>query len=164
MNDFVQNAGANLVGTFAGAALAIMTTWGLERRNARRNRVKYLQALVDRVYRSRALAPGRARPSGALTAVEDVDFGRCAESVLITRERIRSASDELHQQPEVTRVLDDMYADCLAYLESSELDHAAYLEGLMFLRAELDDALGKLCSLVPSLIYRAPGTAHQSRT
>ena len=61
-------------------------------------------------------------------------------------------------------MLDDMYADCLVYLESSELDHATYLEGLMLLRAQLDDALGKLCSLEPSLIYRPPGTAHQSRT
>jgi hypothetical protein len=159
MNDFLQNVGANLVGTFAGAALAVFTTWALERRNIRRNQEKQLQALIDRIYRSRALAPDRARPAGPLSPAEQVDFERGSLSVIGTRDRVALVSDELHQTAEVTEVLNDMYADCLTYLEASATDHKIYIQELMTLRARLDRGLKTLCALRPSLVYRAPGTA-----
>ena len=159
MNDFLQNVGANLVGTFAGAALAVFTTWAIDRRNRRRNNEKQLQSLIDRIYRSRALAPHRTRPPGPLTPAEQLDFERCSLSVIGTRDRIALVSDELHQTAQVTEVLNDMYAECLTYLEASEAAPENYLREMMTLRGRLDRDLRKLCALVPSLAYRAPGTA-----
>lgn len=163
MNDFLLNTGANLVGTFAGAVLAIVTTWWFDKRRRRESQVAHLQRVVDRLHRSRALAPGRGRAPGPLTDVESRDVDRCNLSVLEARERISAASEAWRGNVNVSDELDAMYVDCLHYLETVETDREGYVTHLRTLREALDSRVTNLAGVLAGIRYREPGTAQLER-
>jgi len=160
MGDFLLNTSANLVGTFAGAVLAIATTWWFEKRGQRQSQVAHLQRVVDRLHRSRALAPDRSRVEGPLSELEAKDVDRCNLSVLEARARIATASEVLRSNSVVASELDGMYVDCLRYLETVEGDREQYLSHLRMLREGLDRRVAKISRVLPAVDYREPGTAH----
>jgi hypothetical protein len=159
VTDFVDNTLANVIGTFVGAALALLSTWWLRRRATKARERRILQGVLDRLYRSRAIRPGRCRPEGALTPTERVDFERCARSIVDTRDRIAAVGDEIEMYAGVTPVLDAMYAHCLDYLDASETDHTRYVTELMELRSALEIDARDLARIVPLLQARSFGTA-----
>jgi hypothetical protein len=159
MGGFTSNLVANLVGTFVGAALALLGTWWLARRHTAARERSQLQGLVDRLYRSRAIAPDRSRPDQPLSPTEERDRERCAESIIATRDRIGGIADELSVYLAVVPVLDRMYIACLHYLEEAE-EPRHYVEALMTLRAEFITLLEELNTLVPALTMREPGSAY----
>jgi hypothetical protein len=160
VHGFISNLVANLAGTFVGVGLALLGTWWLERKYVASRERSQLQGLVDRLYRSRAIAPGRSRPrGGALSPAEETDRERCAQSVIATRDRIAAISERLTVYLDVVPVLDRMYVACLHYLERAE-EPTRYVDALMTLRADLVTHLDEVKALVPGLVMRDPGTAY----
>jgi hypothetical protein len=161
MGGFTSNLVANLLGTFVGAGLALYGSWWLERRSVAARERSQLQGLVDRLYRSRALAPSRVRlrPDEPLSAAEVTDRERCAESIIATRDRIGSIAEGLSVHIGAAPLLDRMYVSCLHYLVQAERP-ARYVDELMTLRAEVVLLLDELSTAVPSLTMREPGTAY----
>jgi hypothetical protein len=160
MSDFLSNTAANLVGTFVGAALALLSAWAVARRERARAEVRRLQRLIDRIYRSRALVavsnyPVQVDPLNQ----QEGDFRRVTASVLTTRDLIGEIMDYLDPQRPAVTILDDMYAAALEYLNTTEIDSRDYINELMRLREELVDGEQRLHRLHPKLILREPGGA-----
>ena len=159
MADFMSNTVANLVGTFVGAGLALWSAWWLEQRRIASRELRLLQGLIERLHRSRAIAPGRTRASGPLTVKEQRDIDRCAQSVIATRDRIAAVRDELSVHQHAAEILERMFVYCLTYLDISDEVPESYVEALMALRRELASQLNELQQSVPSLVPKEPGTA-----
>jgi hypothetical protein len=161
MSGFLGNTAANLVGTFVGAGLALLSAWAVARRERARAEVRRLQRLIDRIYRSRALVLVSDYPvqTDILDHLQQDDFRRVTASVLTTRDLIGEIIDFLDPQRPAAAILDDMYAAALKYLNTTEIDSPDYINELMRLREELVDGEQRLHRLHPKLILREPGGA-----
>lgn len=159
MGDFASNLVANLVGTFVGAGLAILSAWWLERRRTASRERRKLQALIDHLYGIRAIAPNRSRADGPLRDAEREDKERCARSILATRDRIAAVRDDITVHTKAIPILDTMFSRCLTYLNAADDPPEGYVEELMGLRASLVGDLGQLTGVLPALTGREPGTA-----
>ncbi len=156
--DFWLGLVSNIIGTFVGAGLALLTTFWVVRSGEKKNDVRLIQAVVDRLYRSRALRPGRVPGDYSLESVRE-DQRRGTKSVLATRDRIALTSDELSTHSNAFDELDAMHLACLRYLNAVEDDPSRYVEALMELRAELEPWLRRLCEVTKGVVWREIGTA-----
>lgn len=161
-SEFWSNTGANLIGTFVGAALAIGGALFLERKSRTRAERLSIQALVDHAHRSRAFAPASTGHSSMSDAHAGGDRQRCNLSVLNTRNRIGDVRDRVSNHSDALPILDQMYVDCLEYLERTELNPEGYGEELMNLRERLEARFEELSAVVPSLDVKSPGMAMAS--
>jgi len=149
---------SNIIGTFVGAGLALMTSYLVVRHGETRNDLRLLQALIDRLYRSRALQAGQV-PSPFESADEHENERRSTKSVLATRNRIAVTSDELSAHSDAFDELDRMHLACLRYLNTVQDDRSAYVAALLRLRAELEVEVVALCERYSALQYRDVGAA-----
>lgn len=158
MNAFWESVASNVIGTFVGAGLALLTSFFIVRHGETRNDLRLLQGLIDRLYRSRALRPNQvAVPFDTMEVRENER--RCAKSVLATRDRIAFTSDELSGHSDAFDELDRMHVACLRYLNDVEDDPSRYISSLMTLRSELEPEVGALCARYGALKFRRIGAA-----
>jgi hypothetical protein len=158
MDAFWENVAANIIGTFVGAGLALLTSFFVVRYGETKNDLRLLQALIDRLYRSRALRPGQVPVPFDSPEVRENER-RCTKSVLATRGRIAITSDGLSSHSDAFDELDAMHVACLRYLNDVEDDRSRYIAGLMALRSELAPQVAALCERYPGLRWRDIGTA-----
>lgn len=161
MSGFWSNTISNLIGTFVGAGLALLTAWIIAKRNRARSEAQSLQRLVDRIYRSRAYWPRPVGPvrTNPLNAAEQADFERVTASILTTRELVERAANSLDPKRKSVAILDNMYVAVLKYLNATEVNACDYVNESMRLRKELMSSEQQLQKLHPKLIVREPGTA-----
>lgn len=158
MNAFWESVASNVIGTFVGAGLALLTSFFVVRYGETRNDLRLLQALIDRLYRSRALRAGQvATPFGSPESRENER--RSTKSVLATRDRIAFTSDELSGHSDAFDELDRMLVACLRYLNDVQDDPSRYIACLMTLRAELEPEVQRLCDRYRALQPRVIGAA-----
>lgn len=158
MGTFWESVAANVLGTFVGAGLALLTSYLVLRHNETRNDLRLLQALIDRLYRSRALRAGQVAVLHGTASDEDNER-RSTKSVLATRDRIAVTSDELSSHSDAFDELDRMHLACLRYLNTVQEDRVGYVGALLRLRSELEPEVLALCARYPSLHYREVGAA-----
>ena len=158
MGTFWESVAANVLGTFVGAGLALLTSYLVLRHNETRNDLRLLQALIDRLYRSRALRAGQVAVLQGTASDEDNER-RSTKSVLATRDRIAVTSDELSSHSDAFDELDRMHLACLRYLNTVQEDRVGYVGALLRLRSELEPEVLALCARYPSLHYREVGAA-----
>lgn len=158
-SEFLTEAGANLVGTFVGAVLAIVSAWVGYRIKQSRDEVRKLQRLIDRIYRSRALRPKPVteRRYTPLSAEERVHHQYVTSAIFTIRHLIEEAANTFSPKAKATAVLDDMYAAVLEYLSATEADERNYLNESMRLREALAAAEVRLKAIHRGLVLREPG-------
>ncbi|HOC13986.1 MAG TPA: hypothetical protein PLL50_10430 [Propionicimonas sp.] len=158
MSAFWEGVASNVVGTFVGAGLALLTSFFVIRHSETRNDLRLLQALIDRLYRSRALRAGQLA-----TAFDTPDARenerRSTKSVLATRDRIAFTSDSLSGHSDAFDELDRMHVACLRYLNDVQDDPSGYIAGLMMLRSQLEPEVTALCERYRTLHPREIGAA-----
>jgi hypothetical protein len=158
MSAFWESVAANIVGTFVGAGLALLTSYLVVRHGETRNDLRLLQALIDRLYRSRALRSGQVTvPFDTPEARENER--RSTKSVLATRDRIALTSDSLSRHSDAFDELDRMHLACLRYLNDVQDDRSRYIEDLATLRAGLEPEVAALCERYRALRWREIGSA-----
>ena len=157
--EFLADAGANLVGTFVGAVLAIFSAWVGYRIKQSRDEIRKLQRLIDRMYRSRALRPKPSTPRRytPLTAEERVHYQNVTSAIFTIRHLVEDAANTFSPKARAIPVLDDMYAAVLDYLNAIEVDDRDYLNESMRLREALVAAEARLKTLHRGLVIREPG-------
>jgi hypothetical protein len=157
--DFLVDASANLLGTFVGAGLALLTAALVKRAEQRRSELTRLQRLIDRIYRSRALTqkPMTTQRVAQLSTEERGHFQRVTSSIFTIRNLIEEAAGTFHPKATAVPVLDDMYAATLEYLNAIEVDDRDYLNESMRLREALIAGEARLKRLHGSLVLRDPG-------
>jgi hypothetical protein len=157
--DFLVDASANLLGTFVGAGLALLTAALVKRAEQRRSEMSRLQRLIDRIYRSRALTskPMTAQRVTPLDAEARGHFQRVTSSIFTIRNLIEEAAGTFHPKAAAVPVLDDMYAATLDYLNAIEVDDRDYVNESMRLREALIAGGARLKRLHGSLVVRDPG-------
>ena len=96
MTAFWESVASNIIGTFVGAGLALLTSFFIVRHGETRNDLRLLQGLIDRLYRSRALRPNQVTLPFDSPEVRENER-RCAKSVLATRDR-RAVFGHRHQR------------------------------------------------------------------
>ena len=158
MNAFWESVASNVIGTFVGAGLALLTSFFVVRHGETQNDLRLLQALIDRLYRSRALRPNQV-PGRFDTAEARENERRSTKSVLATRDRIAVTSDGLSGHSDAFDELDRMHVACLRYLNEVQDDPSQYIQNLMTLRNELEPEVERLCSRYGSLRAREIGAA-----
>ena len=157
MSGFWSNVWANLIGTFAGAGLALLSSWLLQRSAERRGQRKLVQAVVDRIGRSRVFARNEREHAGPLSQDERSDLSRSIASILTTRELMSRVLAELGASHRLAPVLEQMTAACALYLRSTEEDADAYIEATLQLREVLTSLVYELVELDSKLTRRGPG-------
>lgn len=158
MQDFVTNAGANLVGTFVGAALALLSAWWVRQRDRRASDRRELQSLITRLHRMRALVPVEDTRPRDTTGEFREDFARCNSSVLAARDRAAAVCDGLASSRGYA-IADRFVGHCLDYLDGVDLDPDNYVALLMVLRARAFDVVRELVAALPELQPLEPGRA-----
>lgn len=158
MNAFWESVASNVIGTFVGAGLALLTTFFVVRHGETKNDLRLLQALIDRLYRSRALRANQV-PGPFDTPEARENERRSTKSVLATRDRIALTSDELSGHSDAFDELDRMHVACLRYLNDVQDDPSRYIQCLMTLRSELAPEVERLCDRYHSLQRREIGAA-----
>lgn len=156
MDGFWSNALANLIGTFVGAGLALLTAFYSSLRDKKERDRRLIQSVIDRLYRSRALRPDQAGDDGDS---EDRKF--CTDSILATRDRIATVSDDLSVRAMGFRALEAMYVACLRYLSRVRRNPNNYVDELMSLREALVVQIEALCASDKEMHRRLPGGADQ---
>jgi len=159
MIDFLSNTAANLVGTFVGVGLGLLTARAVQRRAQTRAEVARLQRLIDRMYRSRALALKPAGPPRTtdLDPTERIHHDRVTSAIFGIRDLIETAAGTFDPRAKAVPVLDEMYGAVLTYLNAVEVDRRDYVNESMRLREALRQAAAKLKHLHSSLVLREPG-------
>lgn len=157
MNAFWESVASNVIGTFVGAGLALLTTFFVVRHGETKNDLRLLQALIDRLYRSRALRPNQV--PGPFDAEARENERRSTKSVLATRDRIAVTSDDLSGHSDAFDELDRMHVACLRYLNEVQDDPSRYIQSLMTLRSELAPEVEQLCARYRTLQWREIGAA-----
>lgn len=157
MDAFWESVASNVIGTFVGAGLALLTSFFVVRYGETRNDLRLLQALIDRLYRSRALRPNQVATAFDTDARENER--RSTKSVLATRDRIAFTSDELSGHSDAFDELDRMLVACLRYLNDVQDDPSRYISSLMTLRGELEPEVERLCDRYRALQPRPIGAA-----
>lgn len=158
---FASDSLANLIGTFVGAVLAILSTWWYDRRSRRTGEIRSIQSVIDRIHRSRALRPGRERRPGPLSEAEYTDFERCCASVLATRDLAAQVKMDISVLVDTIPPLEAVYVDCLDFLDNTEIDPEDFIASLMQLRESLTLDIAELCKIEPRLEDKSPGTAQE---
>lgn len=156
MNGWWLDLSGNLVGTFVGALLALLSAWWLRLRQQRRDDRRLLQNLIDGLHRKRAFRPVDVS-GGELLDWDDEDVQGCIDSVLDARRRIEEAADRLSTSTDVGNALDDMHRECSSWLSRTRRRPGCYVVGLMELRARLLALEGNIVEAVPGLMLREPG-------
>lgn len=156
---FWSNVLANLIGTFVGAGLALLTNRMVMRNAARERELRLLQSIVDRLSRSRALTRpcDFPRRTSSLTDFEVVDRDRCTLSVLGSRDRVARVIDELSSDSQALGPLNEMHAAFLDYLNHVEQHPEDYERALGLLGQRLSQEEQALARVYPDLALRAPG-------
>jgi hypothetical protein len=159
MIDFLSNTAANLIGTFVGVGLGLLTARAVTRREQGRAEVARLQRLIDRMYRSRALAPKpfTAPRTTDLDPAEQLHYDRVTRAIFGIRDLIEAAANTFDPRAKAAPVLDEMYGAVLVYLNAIEVDHRDYVNESMRLREALAQAAARLKKLHSSLVLREPG-------
>jgi len=159
MIDFLSETAANLVGTFVGVGLGLLTARSVTRRERARAETARLQRLIDRMYRSRALAlkPFTPPRTTDLDQNERVHYDRVTRAIFGIRDLIEAAANTFDPRAKAVPVLDEMYAAVLVYLNAVEVDQRDYLNESMRLREALLAASVKLTKLHRSLVLKEPG-------
>jgi hypothetical protein len=159
MIDFFSNTAANLVGTFVGVGLGLLTARVVTRREKARTETARLQRLIDRMYRSRALAIKPITPprTADLDQGERLHYDRVTRAIFGIRDLIEAAANTFDPRAKAVPVLDEMYGAVLVYLNAIEVDHRDYVNESMRLREALSMAAAKLKKLHASLVLREPG-------
>jgi len=158
-DQFVADTVSSLVGTFVGTALTVLATWIGYRVQRARTESDKLQRLIDRIYRSRALAPKPvvARRYAPLTDDELAHQQRVTSAIFTVRHHIEDAANTFSPRAKAVAVLDDMYVATLEYLTATETDVRDYLNQSMHLREALIAAEARLKQLHRGLVIREPG-------
>ena len=159
MDEFVAESLASLVGTFVGTALTVLATYLGYRVRRARTEVDKLQRLIDRIYRSRALAPKgtTARRFTPLAGDEQSHQQRVTAAIFTVRHHIEDAANTFSPRAKAVPVLDDMYAATLEYLNATENDVRDYINESMKLREALIAGEARLKQLHGGLVLREPG-------
>jgi hypothetical protein len=158
LSGFWADVVANLIGTFAGAGLALLSSWVLSMRVARRRETRLLQSIIDRLARSRVFTHTDVGDHvGALSAGQVEDSRRSTESILASREHIGLAMSEFGADSDVRQALEDMYGACALYLHSVENDPNGYVRAICDLREVLGGMERELHQLRPRLRLKMPG-------
>jgi len=157
--DFWSNTVSNLIGTFVGAGLALLSAWGVAKRGRTHSEIAGLQQIIDRLGRSRAFVPdqGGVVRTAALNADEQAEFRRVMISVFILRDLIERVVNSLDPKRNSVKILNEMYIDILNYLNATEIDSCDYRNKLMQLRGELVDCENRLKNLHSKLTLHEPG-------
>ena len=158
MNAFWESVAANVVGTFVGAGLALLTSFLVVRHGETKDDLRLLQALIDRLYRSRALRANQT-PAPFDTPEARENERRSTKSVLATRDRIAVTSDGLSGHSDAFDELDRMHVACLRYLNDVQDEPSRYIQSLEILRSELAPEVERLCSRYRALHAREIGAA-----
>lgn len=157
MSDFWSNLAANLVGTFVGAGLALISSHIATRNAARRAEAKRAQGIVDHISRARTFARTDYERSGPLSQAELDDLNRSTASILTIREHISRTLVEMRPVNPMIPILEDMFGACSLYLRSIEDDPSCYVRAIIDLR----DALWQLETQIPqvnkSIVLWRPG-------
>jgi hypothetical protein len=156
MTGFWADVAANLIGTFVGAGLALLSSWEVNRRAVRRKSSRSLQSVIDRLSRSRAFTHLPIETNN-LTADVREDRERCTVSILNTREHIARVTSELSDWEPAEAVLEDMHGACALYLRSVENYPQGYVAALVDLREVLWALERKLGAIDPRLKLKRPG-------
>jgi hypothetical protein len=160
MDGFLSNALANLIGTSVGAGLALATALYLSSRDKKIRDRRLIQSVIDRLHRSRALRPNQTGGNGDSPDVT-ADREYCAKSILATRDRIATVSDELSVRAMGFGALEKMYVACLRYLSRVRRNPNNYVDELMGLREALVVQINALCKSDKEMHRRLPGGADQ---
>ena len=158
-DQFLADTVSSLVGTFVGTALTVLATWIGYRVQRARTESDKLQRLIDRIYRSRALAPKPvvARRYAPLTDDELAHQQRVTSAIFTVRHHIEDAANTFNPKAKALPVLDDMYAATLEYLNATEVDVRDYVNESMRLREALIAAEARLAKLHRGIVLREPG-------
>lgn len=148
---------SNLVGTFAGAGLALLSSWGLTRASTRRTEHRLVQSVIDRLARSRALTHQPVDQRGPLNTAQQEDLRRSTESILATRQYIERVLADLAVGSHATPFLEDVYGACAIYLRRVETEPETYATALADLAARLAGSVRDLCRTDRRLVDRRPG-------
>jgi hypothetical protein len=154
---FASDVAANLIGTFAGAVLALLSAWGLSRSAARRNEARLVQSAIDRLSRSRVFTHTGQDRGPELSAAERDDLRRSTESVLASREYIARVIADLGLASRSVATLEEMHAACSRCLRAIEDNPAAYDREMVQLRDDLGGHAERMCRDNPRLTLRLPG-------
>jgi hypothetical protein len=157
MTEFWSDAAANLVGTFAGAGLALMSSWLFARNAGRKNEVRLLQSIIDRLSRSRVFTHESNTISGSLSPDHWDDLRRSTASILASRDYIGYVMSNLEPTSQAASLLEDMLGACALYLRSVESDPTTYARASVDLREYLHRAVQGLCAQNSGLRSREPG-------
>jgi hypothetical protein len=157
MSGFWGNVIANLIGTFAGAGLALLSSWAITRRVARSNEAKLLQGTIDRLGRSRVFTHMDIEHSGAISPEEEEDLRRSTESVLASRDYISRVITDLGIANPAVPILEEMHVACALYVRSIEEYPTEYVRALVDLRGVLLELERDLCRINTHLRLREPG-------
>lgn len=158
MDPFWESVAANVIGTFVGAGLALLTSFFVVRHGETKSDLRLLQSLIDRLYRSRALRAGQVENPFDSPASRENER-RSTKSVLATRDRIAHTWDEVSGHSQAFDELDRMHVACLRYLNDVQDDPSRYISSLMMLRGDLEAEVRRLCDHHPSLTWRELGAA-----
>lgn len=157
MSDFWANLSANLIGTFTGAGLALLSSWWLGRRATRRREVRSVQGAIDRLARSRAFTHSLIEQKKRLSPDELEDMKRSTASVLATRERLTRVIENLLIDNEAIPFLEEMHGACAVYLRTVETEPSDYVRALVDLRSILTLLVQRLCQVDRRLRFAGPG-------
>ncbi len=157
MGAFWESVASNVIGTFVGAGLALLTSFFVVRHGETKDDLRLLQGLIDRLYRSRALRPNQV--AGPDSPVDQENQRRSTKSILATRDRIAVTSDSLSGHSDAFDELDRMHIACLRYLNDVQDDPSRYISSLMTLRAQLEPEVARLCARYRALQWREIGAA-----
>ena len=154
---FWSDVVANLIGTFAGAGLALLSSWGLSRGARRRTEQRLVQSVVDRLARSRALTHQATDRTGELSPAERDDLRRSTDSILATREYVARVLADLGPRSRAAPLLEEVHGACAGYLRSVETVPEGYATALADLAGHLARTVGELSRADPRLTARRPG-------
>ena len=152
--DFWEQIAIGFIGTVAGAAVALLSSWFGGRSQAHSKETAALNGFLLDLSLKRALHVGTPRIADLQTAV--ADLGRCKESVLDTRGLVRDARLQLRPKSGAFDHLARMAGACNLFLHKANTEPEKYQFYLADLQSQLDreaHSLGKF----KGVTYRRPG-------
>jgi hypothetical protein len=115
------------VGSFLGAAGAVVAAIVLRQRDERRQETSALKGLLVDIYFRRALVAASAR-------FDRNEFDRATRSILDLRAEVRSVRGKLRPKSPAFDLLSELTRLCNGYLELTDRKPKAYLSELAYLR------------------------------
>ncbi|MFE4230340.1 hypothetical protein ACFRJ8_20890 [Arthrobacter sp. NPDC056886] len=152
--DFWEQIAIGFIGTVAGAAVALLSSWFAGRSQAHSKEAAALNGLLLDLSLKRALSVGTPRIADLQATA--ADLGRCKESVLDTRGLLRDARLQLRPNSGAFDHLARMAGACNLFLHKANVKPEKYQFYLSDLQSQLDkeaDSLGKF----KRVTYQRPG-------